>query len=107
MTDSAVELRKLTAICPKAELWEEGGKPLIFLPGLQIAPDQKMDALLAVYERDGYPTKLYLEKQAVRGGANWRTYAIKGRTWHSNSWGGVPADLPWREILSNHLAPLR
>ena len=110
MTDAAAELEKLRSLCKDAEPWDEGGQPLIFLPGLKIHSGGVMhtvDGLLCPRARDSYATRLFLSKAFPGKGNNWKTFNIKGRTWHACSWKDVPATLPWLEILACHLAPLQ
>lgn len=108
MTDAAAELATLRALCPGAELWTEADQPVAFLPDLtiskEIAGSQKVDALLWPYLRDGYPTRLFLSERIPWSiGGQWTQSVVQGRPWHACSWGPVPADLPWIEILANHL----
>lgn len=110
MSNPAAELETLKALCPEAELWEEGGQPLAFLPNLQIKSDgapHQTDGLLWPGPRDGYETRLFLSRPFPAKGQNWNVFNIKGRAWHACSWNGVPASLPWLQILANHLSPLR
>jgi hypothetical protein len=110
MTDDAAELAKIRSLCKDAELWDEGGKLLVFLPGLKIHSGgalHTVDGLLCPRPRDSYATRLFLSKPFPAKGRNWKTYNIKGRTWHACSWKDVPASLPWLEILACHLDPLK
>ena len=65
-------------------------------------------ALLAVIVILAEVTRLFLSGP-VQGGAaqNWNQYSICGRQWYVCSWQGVPATLPWIEILANHLRAFR
>lgn len=108
MTDAAAEIVKLRSVCRDAELWTEGGQPAAFLPGLTITKPGKgsmqVDALLWPHMRDGYTTRLYLSQQIPWSiGGQWTCCVVQGRTWHACSWNNVPANLPWIEILANHL----
>jgi hypothetical protein len=69
---------------------------------------QTRDVLLWPRFREGYATRLFLSGP-VQGGAaqNWNQYSICGRQWYVCSWQGVPATLPWIEILANHLRAFR
>ena len=110
MTDANAQMANMRSLCKDAELWEEGEKPLVFLPGLKVHSGGEIhavDGLLCPRERDGYETRLFLS-QAFQGKVGtWTAFNIKGRTWYSCSWQGVPATLPWLEILANHLSPLQ
>lgn len=109
MNDANVELAKLRSLCKDAELWEENGMPLVFLPDLKVHSDgapHLVDGLLCPRDRDSYSTRLFLSKPFPGKGNNWNAFNIKGLTWHACSWQGVPSTLPWLEILANHLRPL-
>ena len=110
MTDVNEQLATMRSLCQGAELWEEGGRPLVFLPGLKVHSGGEVhtvDGLLCPRDRDGYETRLFLSKAFPGKVANWNVFNIKGRTWHSPSWQGVSAKLPWLEILGGHLSPLQ
>jgi hypothetical protein len=66
-----------------------------------------VDALLSPRLRNGYETRLYLSQPFPGKGQNWSTTSIKGSTWHVCSWNGVPATLPWLEIVACHLGVLK
>lgn len=109
MTDQAAELFKLRDLCPAAEIWTDGGHPAVFMPKLQFKAQGGMhtrDVLLWPQARDGYATRLFLSAQ-VPGAQNWNSFSICGRQWFACSWQGVPAHLPWIEILANHLRAFR
>lgn len=108
MIDAAAELVTLRALCPGAELWIEVGQSVPFLPDLTIekegAGSLKLDALLWPYHRDNYPSRLFLSETIPWSiGGQWTQSVVQGRAWHACSWGPVPADRPWIEILANHL----
>ena len=112
MTDANAELVSLRALCPEAELWTEGGRPVVFLPGLQISKEgqgrRTVDALLWPHERDGYPTRLFLsETISWSVGGQWSHCVVQGRQWHACSWGPIPANQPWIAIVANHLRALQ
>lgn len=111
MSDAAAELVRLQALCPAAELWTEGGKPVPFLPGLSFQTPggrQTRDALLWPWPRDGYLTRLFVSEVITAPEAkNWNPFNIQGRTWFACSWQGVVDSLPWIEILANHLRAFR
>ena len=56
---------------------------------------------------DGYTSRLFLSVAFPHRGQNWTTHHILDRTWHAFSYNNVQADLPFIEILSNHLAVLK
>jgi hypothetical protein len=110
MASADEELSKLKRKCKQAELWDEGGQPLVYLPGLSVESDgtaHVVNALLCPRARDSYPTRLFLSKPFPSKGQNWNVFNIKGLTWHACSLSGVPAALSWIEILANHLGVLR
>jgi hypothetical protein len=110
VTDVSAQLANMRSLCKDAELWEEGGKPLAFLPSLKVHSDGEIhtvDGLLCPRERDSYETRLFLSKPFTGKVGAWNAFNIKGRTWYSCSWQGVPATLPWLEILGSHLSPLQ
>ena len=101
------ELEKLKAVCPEAELWDENGKPLVYMPDCSFfagGKSHKMDILLSPRKHDsgGYPTRLFFHKKVSEQG-NWNMHSVKGRTWHACSWDNVRADQPWMDILAAHL----
>jgi hypothetical protein len=84
--------------------------PYVFFPVLKFDSGNTphaMPALLCPANRDGYPTRLFLEKKIPSRGNNWNVFQIRSRSWWACSWRDVPASLPWLAILANHLRPLR
>jgi hypothetical protein len=109
MTDTAAELEALRALCPEAEIWMEGGHPLAHLPGLKYflgGQPRQDDALLCPRARDGYATRLFFKEIPQGTSAKWTAHNICGKTWYTRSWKDISADLPWIEIVSNHLRGL-
>jgi len=104
---AASEFEKLRVLFPDAQLMQEGGVDLAFLPRLVI--DNRgnavtMPALLWPKARDSYPTRLFLERQlAAPQAQNWNSFGICTRTWWACSWHGVPESLSWPEMIANHL----
>lgn len=94
-------------VYPDAELWSEGGQPFVYLPKLQFASavgKVQADVLLCPQAHPGYPTRLFLSQKLEGTKANFNSNpVIGGRSWHGASWDGVPASLPWLEILACHL----
>jgi len=110
VSDPSHELASLRSLCKDAELWEEGGNSLVYLPALKIqvaGVGTQVDALLCPRKYDGYDTRLFLAKPFPVKGQNWKAFTICGRTWHAFSYQGVSASLPWLEILANHLQVLK
>lgn len=101
-------MRALKRLCSNADTWKEGGKELVFLPGLTIEGAGKTivrDALLWPHERDGYPSRLFLsEKIDGAPGLNWNlSFNLQGREWHSWSWKDVSNTQPLISMLAGHL----
>lgn len=110
MSTPNVEMQKMRKICPKAELWQEGGQPAVFLPGLKVkhaGTTVPVDAILMPGYHSGYTTRLFLKKPFSNRGQNWTTHTVAGTTWYAMSWNGVAASLGWEEILAAHLGPLQ
>ncbi len=107
--DVQAELAKLQKVFPAAELWDEGGQPLVFIPDLCFRSAGKIiqtDGLLCPRQHSsaGYATRLFLRHQVPNKGQNWAQHVIRGMTgWFSPSYENVPASLPWLEILAAHL----
>jgi hypothetical protein len=104
-------LAALGGVGRAAELWSEGGKPIVFLPGLSIPSRGKLllrDALLWPHERDSYQSRLFLSEPIPDSPAqNWNQFSIAGRAWHACSWQGVANTLTWLEMLAGHLRAFR
>ena len=107
--DPLAELAKLRQVYPAAELWDEGGQPLVFIPNLWFRSAGafiKTDGLLCPRQHSSgsYPTRLFLRQQVPNKGQNWAHHVIRGMSdWHSPSYDGVAASMPWIEILATHL----
>ena len=105
--DAQAQLTSLRGLCPKAELVTEGGRTAAFLPAVQFeagAARVTRDLLLWPSDRDGYSTRLFLSGQVSGSQARtWTSYSLCGGTWWAVSWQGVPANLPWIEMLGSHL----
>jgi hypothetical protein len=83
-----------------------------FLPAVQfIAKGIRVtrDLLLWPWDRDGYPSRLFLSEPVESSEArNWNgTFNLQGRKWHAISWNYVANSLPWIEILGAHLKAFR
>lgn len=110
MNSPDIEFKKLRKICPKAELWQEGGQPLVFLPDLKVdyaGERVTIDALLHPGPHGGYETRLFFVRPLQSRGQNWTSHNLVSRAWHAMSWNGVAASLGWEEILAAHLRPLQ
>jgi hypothetical protein len=110
MTEANAEFAKVKAAFPNDEVWTDGGQPVVFLPNLGIQTNGKVhrtDALLWPWPRDSYESRLFVAQRVENKGDNWNVFNIQGRQWHACSWRGVSSDLPWLEILANHLKAFR
>jgi len=109
--NALAEIGKLRSFYPGAEQWEEGGAILAFIPGIRVPRENdtiEVNGLLWPYSRDGYSTRLFLDRKIPASKANnWNPFTICGETWWACSWNQVPASLPWIEILANHLRALK
>lgn len=106
----AAGMADLRRINRRAELWDDAGGPLVFLPSLKVLHNCQtvtVDGLLVPREHSSYETRLFLSQPFPDRGQNWTVHQILGRVWHAMSFRGVPASLPWRDILANHLGQLR
>ncbi|HXU21055.1 MAG TPA: hypothetical protein VN788_10775 [Verrucomicrobiae bacterium] len=69
----------------------------------------RVDALLCLTGRDGYPTRLYFaERVACKAQLNWNAQDVRilERTWFAYSWTGVARGRPI-EVLAQHLKALK
>jgi hypothetical protein len=100
-------LASLRSLCAQASLLTDGGTNVAHLPGVQFqagAQRVRRDLLLWPCARDGYETRLFLSGQVVGSVQRaWKSFQLCGRTWWAVSWQGVPATLPWIEIVASHL----
>lgn len=106
MTNVEFQLASLKQICLSAKLLTEGGKPVVLLPELQFQAAgraQRMTLLLVPFEHANYQTRLFFERQIEGRGQNWKQHRVVDQQWWAPSWQGVPATLPWTEILLAHL----
>jgi hypothetical protein len=105
-----LELAALRRINRLAELWDEGGQTLVYLPSMKVRHNDStvtVDGLLCPRNHSSYTTRLFLSQPFSNRGQNWTVHQIMGRAWHAMSFNNVPASLPWTEILANHLGQLK
>lgn len=108
--NSVDQLLALKRLYPRAELWDEGGAPLVYLPGMKVQHSSEVlavDGLLSPRAHSSYTTRLFLSRSFPNRGQNWTVHQVMGRAWHTMSFNNVPAELPWIQILANHLGQLR
>jgi hypothetical protein len=105
------KFEKLKLLFPDAELKQEGGAAIAFLPRLVIDNQGKrvtVKALLWPYPRDSYTSRLFLDQKLDAPKArNWKAFVIGGATWWACSWQGVPNEGSWAEILAGHLGAFK
>lgn len=105
-----LQLAALRRINRGAELWDEGGQPLVYLPTMKVQHNggtTTVDGLLCPRSHGSYTTRLFLSKSFPNRGQNWTVHQIMGRPWHTMSYNNVPASLRWAEILAIHLGQLK
>lgn len=103
-------LAALRRINRRAELWDEGGQPLVYLRSMQIQHNGgtvTVDGLLCPRSHGSYTTRLFLSQPFPNRGQNWTVHQIMGHAWHAMSFNYVPESLPWTEILAIHLGQLK
>jgi hypothetical protein len=103
------QLARLRTLCPGAELWDEAGAPLVFLPDLKVESAGAMrivDALLCPRPRDNYTSRLYYSLQ-LPVDRNWAAHNLMTRTWWAFSWQGIGANQPWIDMLAAHLEAVK
>jgi hypothetical protein len=105
--DVSTQLSALRSLSGQAELMTEGGRSVVFLPQVKFDAGglrATRNLLLWPSARDNYTTRLFLSAQ-VKGSIErvWTSYNLCGGTWWAVSWQGVPATLPWVEMLASHL----
>jgi hypothetical protein len=105
--DPQVQLQALKNLFPQAELVTEQGRTAVLLPQVKFQAGGARvtrDLVLWPSERDSYSTRLFLSEQVAGATSRvWKSFSLCGGTWWAVSWRGVPATLPWIEILANHL----
>jgi hypothetical protein len=108
--NAELQLATLRRINRRAELWDEGGQPLAYLPHMLVQHNGgtvTVDGLLCPRSHGSYSTRLFLSQAFPNRGQNWTVHQIMGRPWHTMSYNCVPASLPWSEILAIHLGQLK
>ncbi|MFT3714053.1 MAG: hypothetical protein QM817_40850 [Archangium sp.] len=105
------EVRELKVFSASVETGTEGGREYVIVNGVSVPgwEPNKVDVLLCPYERDGYPSRLFLSaKVAGRGGLNWNSEArLLGRNWFAFSFKVPHSDLRLAQLLAAHMRALR
>jgi hypothetical protein len=108
------QLEALKQRCSGLASATEGGLSYLELKSLQLpsgCTPSRVDALLCVSERDGYPSRLFFATMITKPErvANWNSQNIMilNRTWHAYSFklNNPPASL--EAMLLDHLTPFR
>jgi hypothetical protein len=100
----------LKAMYPGTEIMADSGVDHVFIPKMPIfsgGAHLTLDALLRAGQHDGYPTRIFVERQIDGKGQNWKQYQILGRTWWAPSWNHITADMSIVSMLANHLVAFR
>lgn len=109
MMDVTKNYEALRNLYPEAQILEQGGQKVAFIPNLSLVRSGQLlqlEALLWPHARDGYDSRLFLGQKVPGKAKNWKAFNIFGKSWWACSWQGVKASLPWPEMLSNHLRAL-
>lgn len=113
MTIGDDELRELLRQYPDMEEGTEAGVRYYRIPGLRLpegcTPD-RVDALLCPTGRDGYPSRLFLEKAVTcRTARNWNASNVRilERNWFAVSWMVKTPNLRLAQLLAAHLEAFR
>ena len=106
------KINGIREIYPNAQTMAEAGIDFIYIPAITISTSKgqrTLNALLCpMAHPTGYMTRLFLSEPCEGCGqsANWNTFRILERQWHSWSWQNVPASLTPAQILAAHLRAL-
>lgn len=107
------ELRELLRQYPELEEGKEAGVTYYLIPGLRLpegcTPD-RVDALLCPTGRDGYPSRLFLDKTVTcRTNPYWNASNVRilERNWFAVSWMLKTTNLRLAQLLAAHLEAFR
>jgi len=90
--ESRTPTRALRRINRRAEIWDEGGQPLVYLPSMPVQHNGgkvTVDGLLCPRNHASYTTRLFLSQAFPNRGQNWTAHQIMGRAWHTMSFNNV------------------
>lgn len=107
MNISEEQLNKLKKYFDGVRTFQEGGFGYVYIPNLPLGEGTnavKIDVLLCPFERDGYPSRLFLsEKISGNHKGNWNgNIRILDRNWYAVSW-KVKRGLELFDMLATHL----
>ena len=105
------QVQELKAFSTDVSTGTEGGREYPILNGVSVPGWQpsEVDVLLCPYERDGYPSRLFLSAKVTgRPGLNWNSEArILGRNWFAYSFRVPHSNLRLAQLLAAHMRALR
>lgn len=110
----AQQIAELKTLFPNLSLASEGSVEFVLIEQLTLpehCQPREVKALLCPHDRDGYPSRLFLDqKVAHRGkGTNWNPNTgslILGQVWWAVSW-KTKAGLTLPQMVIDHLAAFR
>ena len=107
------ELRELIRQYPETAEGTEGGVTYYLIPNLRLpegcTPEQ-VDGLLCPTGRDGYPSRLFLDRPVTcRTARNWNASNVRvlERNWFAVSWMVKTPGLRLAQLLAVHLEAFR
>lgn len=113
MTSGDDELRELLRQYPELEEGTEAGITYYIIPSLRLpegcTPD-RVDALLCPKGRDGYSSRLFLERAVTcQAARNWNASNVRilERNWFAVSWRVSAPNLRLAQLLAAHLEAFR
>jgi hypothetical protein len=74
-----LQIAALRRINRGAELWDEGGQPLVYLPTMKVQHNggtTTVDGLLCPRSHGSYTTRLFLSQSFPNRGQNWTVHQI-------------------------------
>lgn len=113
MPNDDTELSELSRQYPDVQVGTEAGLTYYLITGLRLpegcTPD-RLDGLLCPTGRDGYPSRLFLEKPVSCPTArNWNASNVRilERNWFAVSWRVNTPNLRLSQLLAAHLEAFR
>ena len=109
MSDAETELTAISALCAAAQLIDERGGKVAYLPAFTFdvgGTSITQDLLFLPAQLASYPSSRLLYEHPVAGrGNNWSTHHLIGRLWHAPSY-KVDISRSWRDQIQQHLQAL-
>ena len=104
------QIELLRDICPGAQLFDEAGGKVAYLPGFEwphLGVEHKMDLLLIPFPHTGYDNRVFFAEQLPPGPSapqpQWTSRTAIGRNWMAPSVRGISNDRSWPEMLAGFL----